>query len=101
MSWRDAFLHPRCDQGRSRPAKTPARAVGLETFAASEPARDDADALGLHADPDETIYAEMVVMAARAAERAREEELANDRVAVMSPGIAWSTAGCAGKRSTP
>ena len=64
MSWRDAFLHPRRDQGRSRSANTPARAVGLETFAASAPARDDADALGLHADPDEAIYAQMAVMAA-------------------------------------
>ena len=85
MSWRDAFLHPRRNQERSRPARTPARAVGLETFAASAPARDDADALGLHADPDEAIYAQMAVMAARAAERAREEELDNDRVAMMVP----------------
>ena len=84
MSWRDAFLHPRRDQGRSRPAKTPARAVGLEMFTASEPPRD-ADGLGLHADPDETMYAEMAVMAARAAKRAREEELDNDRVAMMVP----------------
>ena len=85
MSWRDAFLYLRRDQGRSSPAKTPARAVGLETFAVSERARDDAGALGLHADPDETIFAEMAVMAARAAERAREEELDNDRVAMMVP----------------
>ena len=85
MSWRDAFLHPWRDQGRSRSAKTPARAVVLDKFAASEPARDDADALGLHADPDETIHAEMAVMAARAAERAREKELDNDRVAMMVP----------------
>ena len=85
MSWRDVFLHPRRDQGRSRSAETPARAVGLETFAASEPARDDAGALGLHADPNETMYAEMAVMAARAAERAREEELDNDRVSMMVP----------------
>ena len=83
MSWRDAFLHPRREQGTSRPARTPARAVGRETFAVSEPPRDDAGALGLHADPDETIYAEMAVMAARAAERAREEELDNDRVSMM------------------
>jgi hypothetical protein len=84
MSWRDAFLHPRRNQERSRPAKTPARAVGLEMFTASEPPRD-ADGLGLHADPDETMYAEMAVMAARAAKRAREEELDNDRVAMMVP----------------
>ena len=86
MSWRDAFLHPRRNQERSRPARTPARAVGLETFAASAPARDDADALGLHADPDEAIYAQMAVMAARAAERAREEERDDDRVSMMVPG---------------
>jgi len=85
MSWRDAFLHPRRDQGRSTSAKTAARAAGPETFAAYEPARDDADMLGLHADPDQTIHAEMAVMAARAAERAREEELDNDRVSMMVP----------------
>ena len=85
MSWRDAFLHPRREQGKSRPARTPARAVGLETFAVSELARDDAGALGLHADPDGAIHAEMAVMAARAAERAREEELDNDRVSMMVP----------------
>ena len=62
MSWRDAFLHPRRNHEGSRPARARARGVGLETFAASEPARDDADALGLHADPDEAIYAEMAVM---------------------------------------
>jgi hypothetical protein len=85
MSWRDEFLPLRRDKGRSTSAKTAARAAGPETFAASEPARDDAGALGLYADPDETIYAEMAVMAARAAERAREEELDNDRVAMMVP----------------
>ena len=86
MSWRDAFLHPRRNQERSRPARTPARAAGLETFAASEPARDDVGALGPHADPDEIIHAEMAVMAARAAERAREEERDDDRVSMMVPG---------------
>jgi hypothetical protein len=100
MSWRDALLHPRRDQGTSRPANTPARAIGLKTFAASEPARDDAGARGRHADPDETIHAEMAVMAARAAERAREEERDDQRVSMMVPGIAWSIAECAGKRST-
>lgn len=85
MSWRDAFLGPRRDRGRSRSAETPARAVGLETFAVSELARDDAGALGLHADRDGTIDAEMAVMAARAAKRAREEERDNDRVAMMVP----------------
>ena len=85
MSWRDAFLHPRRNHEGSRPARARARGVGLETFAASELPRDGAGALGLHADPDKTIYAEMAVMAARAAQRAREEELDNDRVSMMVP----------------
>ena len=76
---------PTARSGEEQVGRNAARAVGLETFAASEPARDDAGALGLHADPDETIYAEMAVMAARAAERAREEELDNDRVSMMVP----------------
>ncbi len=63
MSWRDAFLHPRRNHEGSRPARARARGVGLETFAASELPRDDAGALGFHADPDETIHAEMAVMA--------------------------------------
>jgi len=85
MSWREAFLHPRRDQGTSRPANTSAPAAGPGTVAASEAARDDAGPRGRHADPDETIHAEIVVMAARAAERAREEELDDQRVAMMTP----------------
>ena len=86
MSWRDAFPHPRRDQGTSGPANTSAPAAGPETFAASEPPRDNAGARGRHADPDEIIHAEMAVMAARAAERAREEERDDQRVSMMVPG---------------
>ncbi len=85
MSWREAFLHPRRDQGTSRPANTSAPAAGPGTVAASEAARDDAGARGRHADPDETIHAEIVVMAARAAEGAREEERDDQRVAMITP----------------
>jgi len=84
MGWRDVLPHPWREHKGTEPGQTPAHAAAPEALAAEESARDDAGSPGHRPDPYEAIYAEMAVMAARAAQRAREEELEDHRVGMMA-----------------
>ena len=83
MGWRDRLPRRWREQAGNEPA--PALDYDARPQAAEETSPDGAGSLSRRPDPDEAIDAEMAVMAARAAERAREQELDNQRVSMMAP----------------
>ena len=82
MGWRDRLSRPWREPAGNEPTSAPEYDGGPQ--AAEETSLHGAGSLS-RPGPDEAIYAEMAVMAARAAERAREEELDNQRAGMMAP----------------